>query len=150
MAIQNELAEHIKEAVSRTNFDYRLKEALTIEAAHIALQIMFHAAFDSNFEATYTDVPGIIRVRVDHQLRVEKVSLLVDIPQELFNELFDTSNFSEEICTLSDWCRMSFSYGIPRMYCLNANITPWRVIPRDGAESKVLQFSGQLYVSECL
>lgn len=147
VAIQNELAEHIKEAVSRTNFDYRLKEALTIEAAHIALQIMFHAAFDPNFEATYTDVPGIIRVRVDHQLRAEKVSLLVDIPQELFNELFDTSNFKEEICTLSDWCRTSFSYGIPRMYCLNANITPWRVIPRDGADLKSYNFQVN-YISQ--
>lgn len=140
VAIQNELAEHVKEAVRKTDLNYKLKDALVIEAAHIALQIMFHAPYDPNFEATNTNVPGIVRVRVDHQIRAEKVSLMVDIPQTLFSELFDTSNFTEEVCTLSDWCRMSFSYGMPRMYCLNANITPWRVIPRDGADLKSYNF----------
>lgn len=140
VAIQNELAEHIKEAVRKTDLNYKLKDALVIEAAHIALQIMFHAPYDPNFEATSTNIPGIVRVKVDHQIRAEKVSLMVDIPQTLFGELFDTSNFTEEVCTLSDWCRMSFSYGMPRMYCLNANITPWRVTPRDGADLKSYNF----------
>lgn len=146
--LQNKLTEIITEAVKKMPIHYILKEALCTEANHIALKLMFRAAYDNTLEVVQnTSDSNMVDIKFKHKIREEVVDFNLAVSRDVFMEMLSKVNYSVEYCKLSDWCRFSFLYGAPKLYCLNANITPWEVIPKEGVLLKSYNFPIN-YISE--
>ena len=130
VALQRRLAEIIAETIDSMGLEYKLREALKMEKESLALDLMFRLALDSN---VVQEVKGATTVvKLQHALRSERVELNVELTNSMIDEIKNPAFFIVTYCKLSDWCRFDFANGYARLYCLNAAITPWRVVPKPG------------------
>ena len=142
---QRQVATAVEEAILRQSFEYQLREALKIEKSYIALDLMFKIAFDDSMQVEKANGKYIVSYK--HVLRNKAVTLDVELPIDLYTALGNASMYTRNYCKLSDWCLFDFANGFCRMCCLNANITPWRVMPKHGFNISSYNF-GVNYLSE--
>lgn len=137
--VQNAIAEAIREAVDRTSLTLFNKEILKIEAPSTAIKIMFKLILK---KATVQGGNGFCEISEVLPLADADITLNIKLRDEVYAAAMNPTMFSVgKLCTLCDWCEMEMTRQAWNLYCLNANITPWEVKPKDGVTIPVYSFA---------
>lgn len=139
VAAQNTIANAIITSSIECGLGYFQKDVIRIEAPSLALKLMFAMAFKRVKvinEGTTVVIEENVMVGVD-----DYVTLKIRIPSEVYNLVVNPNIYRiNQICTLTDWCELEMTRQAWNLYCLNANITPWHVQPKDGVTIPVYSF----------
>lgn len=130
-AVQREIANAIELAADGCrNIDYVYKKAIKYEAMAVALDLMFRLAFS---EVETKPIGEHMQCSYEYHAGTDAVQLKIVIPKNVYTEASNRERYEiGKCCTLDDWCEYEMCGNRFRMYCLNANITPWRVTPKKG------------------
>lgn len=124
---QERIADAVCKAVRRTEGLTRLQtDVLVEESMATALYVMFglHAGQLNVRQAGN-------RVQVDLGIK-DGVVLEIDMARLDYDIAVNKNNYRFRFCSLYDWCSVEFSKGRFVLYCVNADITPWKVTPKTG------------------
>lgn len=106
------------------------KDLLTMQSMYIAVTILFKIVLNS-------------RTGMDIEIPVGNQSITVSVPESVYNSLHYVKEFiSVKFSTLFDFCSYDVAQnGSVCMMCVNANITPWYVIPKHGYDIPEYNFT---------
>lgn len=138
---QRNIAECICQAVDTSDMvESDIKRYLKIEAPSIALGVMFRLAAKQSVVSRTSDGRYVVPVvHVIEDVGIYKFD--ISISSADYDIATDTSNYvMDKICTLYDWCAEEVTGSAWNLYALNANITPWHVIPKIGVTIPVYNF----------
>ena len=118
-----------------------IKKIFITESASIACHLIFRIAMKlitpkvnpSNSEETIVslDLSAIENYKID-----------VKIKKSIVDRLLSGADFKYGLCTLYDFCSYELlNDNVFNLYCLNADITPWRVTPKKGYSIKKYNFA---------
>ena len=130
-----EISNAIKESISRAHgLNRQLADILSIEAPSFAAKLMFkiligNIKVENNADTVNTTIVEELKITDD-----EKVTLHIPVKNNIITKLKSNPEYTQrKYCTLNDWCdyEMTTNWAF-NFYCINANITPWEVKPKNG------------------
>ena len=126
------IAKAYKEAVmALKDIPYEYKEILALEAEGQAAKIAFKVALN-NYTLNHV-AEGMVTVTESLKMGEWDKVLNILIANEDIKALTAPGALQQKFVTLYDWCQYEVSVnGAFNMYCINADITPWNVQPKQG------------------
>jgi len=156
-SVEEQAYEYLTEEVQRAlreqlNCEHNILQIMVKSAAGYVNSLIFMLIFK---KVEYSKVGDNLEVRFpvkDH--RNADIILKLKMPWRLAEHLVNgvyTSGRALRYCTLNDYVRYEMdNVSRQRAYCVNATITPWRVIPRQGVSINSYNFLVNFYEEDTL
>lgn len=111
----------------------RKEKDLIIEGStDVALKLLFKIALKLPLEKVQGD-ENTVKVKERLNVGSKEAEIIISIKQSHYAELISTPQFERNYCTVYDWCDFEMrKNGGFNYYAINANLTPWQVLPKDG------------------
>ncbi len=134
LAMQKEISDAVREAIlEMKELTSQIKEILILEADSIGAKLLFKIMFeqvDTMIGDNHSEIILKEKFTVSNFINAD---MLIKISNITFNILRSDSYKQVRYCTLYDWCDNEISSNTAfNLYCVNANINPWKVTPKEG------------------
>lgn len=134
IAMQMEISNAVKEAITQVDtLTPEMKEIITLEADSISAKLLFKIMFK---QVKTIEEDNKLVIAIKEKIMISKTistDIIIKISANTFTMLQNDTYKQVRYCTLYDWCDNEVSSNTAfNLYCVNANIDPWRVMPKDG------------------
>lgn len=146
------IASAIRKAINDTDeIKDEIKKIISLEAPSIAAKLMFKIIVKQiNIVGSLADNKYAV---IEEKFNIDGenvVSLKVVVENAIIYRLQHGKYLNRKYCTINDWCAYEMSPNSAfNLYCLNANITPWEVVPKIGVKIPVYSF-GINYIKQAV
>lgn len=150
VGVQNAISEAIVTSVKASkNIPYEFKEIYSIEAPSAALKVMFSIML-GQVKVIGETLSGVI-IAEKLNINGDAVEIQFSIPKDVYEMAGDKKLYQfNKLVTLCDWCQWETTNGAWNLYCLNANITPWYVTPKQGVSIPTYNFQVNFVLNKVL